>query len=334
MNWDEWWLRWQRTLISSCLMRNVMWVQIIHANADPRNLVTRIDSCIFIWILDAGKASKGVQSKSESLFTDGLGADKNNSIAPFINPPNLLGTSFEISFPWFQSRQCLQCRGHSAHLRSRAPRLSSTGYMGMRLQPRILGRGRIPCPTFDTGQNLADSNSVISDDRGKAPSASRKQHFMRPWGSSIVLCIVKRHRLINDDPQVRAAQAAIEAWSSQAEEARAPSSGWPSRATNCWYCLSPVQGHGSRFPRPKTAREFGIPPSTVCNWHHKRTLDETWRPDNYAIHGLHHWIITQRTRKLYRRLRWASWWLPSACRLSFRIGMDKGESVQGLSSMA
>jgi hypothetical protein len=40
------------------------------------------------------------------------------------------------------------------------------------------------------------------------------------------------------------------------------------------------------------ARKFGIPPWIVCNWHCKWTLDEKWRPDNYAIHGLHHWIFT------------------------------------------
>jgi hypothetical protein len=35
------------------------------------------------------------------------------------------------------------------------------------------------------------------------------------------------------------------------------------------------------------AQEFGIPPSAVCNWHRKSVLGEKWRPDNYAIHGLH-----------------------------------------------
>jgi hypothetical protein len=34
-------------------------------------------------------------------------------------------------------------------------------------------------------------------------------------------------------------------------------------------------------------REFGIPLSTVGNWHEKWTLDEKWRLDNYPIHGLH-----------------------------------------------
>jgi hypothetical protein len=49
---------------------------------------------------------------------------------------------------------------------------------------------------------------------------------------------------------------------------------------------------GSCFLGRKTARKFGILPATVCNWHHKWTLDEKWAPDDNVNAWTHHRIFT------------------------------------------